>query len=127
RSNLGVFLNDQAIQRWRHRASLDWDLGALSLTLANQYSSGYTDQNTTYDPAANKLLPANQVKAYSLWDLTGSWAITKQMKLRAGVLNLADTPPPFSNQAYFFLATYDPSYTDPRGRSAYLNLSYSFR
>ncbi|MDB5959511.1 MAG: hypothetical protein JWP59_805, partial [Massilia sp.] len=42
RSNLGVFLNDQAIQRWRHRASLDWDLGALSLTLANQYSSGYT-------------------------------------------------------------------------------------
>jgi len=127
RSNLGVFLNDQAIQRWRHRVSLDWDLGPYSLTLANQYSSGYTDQNTTYDPAANKLLPPNQVKSYSLWDLTGSWAITKQLKMRAGVLNLANTAPPFSNQAYFFLATYDPSYTDPRGRSAYLNVSYSFR
>ena len=127
RSNLGLFLNDQVIQRWRHRASIDWDLGPLSLTLANQYSSGYTDQNTTYDPAANKLLPANRVKAYSLWDLTGSWALTRQMKLRAGVLNLANTAPPFSNQAYFFLATYDPSYTDPRGRSAYLNVSYTFR
>ncbi|MFL6708661.1 MAG: TonB-dependent receptor [Massilia sp.] len=127
RSNLGVFLNDQAIQRWRHRVSLDWDLGPYSLTLANQYSSGYTDQNTTYDPAANQLLPPNQVKSYSLWDLTGSWAITKQLKMRAGVLNLANTAPPFSNQAYFFLATYDPSYTDPRGRSAYLNVSYSFR
>ncbi len=127
RSNLGVFLNDQVIQRWRHRISLDWDLAPFSLTLANQYSSGYTDQNTTYDPAANKLLPPNHVKAYSLWDLTGSWAISKQMKLRAGVLNLANTAPPFSNQGYFFLTTYDPSYTDPRGRSAYLNVSYSFR
>ena len=127
RSNLGVFLNDQVIQRWRHRVSLDWDLAPFSLTLSNQYSSGYTDQNTTYDPAANTLLASRKVKAYSLWDLTGSWALGKQLKLRAGVLNLANTAPPFSNQAYYFLATYDPTYTDPRGRSAYVNLAYSFK
>jgi iron complex outermembrane receptor protein len=127
RSNLGVFLNDQVIQKWRHRVSFDWDSGPYTLSLANQYSSSYTDQNTTYDPYTDKLLPANRVKSYSLWDLTGSWAITKQLKLRAGVLNLLDTDPPFSNQAYYFLAGYDPSYTDPRGRSGYVSLNYSFK
>jgi len=127
RSNLGVFLNDQVIQKWRHRISISWDQGPFGLTLANQYSSGYTDQNTTYDPNSNALLAARKVAAYSLWDLTGSWNINKQLKLRAGVLNLLNTAPPFSNQAYYFLAGYDPTYTDPRGRSVFASVNYSFR
>ncbi|HEX5683747.1 MAG TPA: TonB-dependent receptor [Ideonella sp.] len=127
RSNLGVFLNDQVIQRWRHRLSFGWDFGAVGLTLANSYSSGYRDQNTTYDPSSDQLLPSRRVEAYSLWDLTGSWAVDETLKLRAGVLNLFNTAPPFSNQAYYFLAGYDPTYTDPRGRTFYAALSYKFR
>ncbi|MEJ6003017.1 TonB-dependent receptor [Paucibacter soli] len=127
RSNLGLFLNDQVVQKWRHRLNLGWDLGPFGLTLSNQYSSGYTDQNTTYDPSSDTLLPSRKVAAYSLWDLTGSWNVNKQLKLRAGVLNLLNTAPPFSNQAYYFLATYDPTYTDPKGRSAFVSLSYSLR
>jgi iron complex outermembrane receptor protein len=127
RSNLGVFLNDQVVQKWRHRISFGWDMGPYNLTLSNQYSSSYADQNTTYDPVTNKLLTARRVEAYSLWDLTGSWAISKSLKLRGGVLNVADTAPPFSNQAYYFLAGYDPTYTDPRGRSAYLSFNYAFK
>jgi iron complex outermembrane receptor protein len=127
RSNLGLFLNDQVIQKWRHRISFGYDRGPLSVTLANQFSSSYTDQNTTYDPASNALLPSRKVKAYSLWDMTASYALSKQVKLRAGVLNLLDTAPPFSNQAYYFLAGYDPTYTDPRGRSAFASVNYSFK
>jgi iron complex outermembrane receptor protein len=127
RTNLGVFLNDQAIQKWRHRINFEWEQGPVSLTLANQYSSSYTDQNTTYDPFTDALLAPNKVKSYSLWDLTGSWAISKQLKLRAGLLNLFDKDPPFSNQAWFFLSGYDPSYTDPRGRSGFVSVNYSFR
>jgi iron complex outermembrane receptor protein len=127
RSNLGLFLNDQVIQKWRHRISFGYDRGPLSVTLANQYSSSYTDQNTTYDPASDTVLPSRRVKAYSLWDMTASYAVSKQIKLRLGVLNLLDTAPPFSNQAYYFLAGYDPTYTDPRGRSAFLSLNYSFK
>jgi iron complex outermembrane recepter protein len=127
RSNLNVFLNDQVIQKWRHRINFEWDNGPVTLTLANQYSTSYTDQNTTYDPFTDTLLAPNRVKAYSLWDLTGSWTITKNLKLRAGVLNLLDKDPPFSNQAWFFLAGYDPSYTDPRGRSGFVSVNYSFR
>jgi iron complex outermembrane recepter protein len=126
RSNLGVFLNDQVIQRWRHRLSFGWDYGSVGLTLANQYSSGYTDQNTTYDPVSDSLLPSRKVKAYSIWDLTGSWNASKKLKVTGGVLNVANTPPPFSNQAYYFLATYDPTHTDPRGRYYYVRISYSF-
>ena len=127
RSNLGVFLNDQVVQRWRHRLSLNWDRSPYGLTVANTYSSGYTDQNTTYDPVSDKLLPSRKVKEYSLWDVTGSWAPTKNLKIRGGVLNVANTPPPFSNQAYYFLAGYDPTYTDPRGRTYYLSAGYSFK
>ena len=127
RSNLGVFLNDQVIQRWRHRVSLDWTLGGVGLTLANQFSSGYTDQNTTYDPVSDTLLPSRKVSSYSLWDLTGSWNLSPRLKLRAGVLNLFDKAPPFSNQAYYFLAGYDPTYSDPRGRNGFVSLNYSIK
>ena len=49
------------------------------------------------------------------------------LTVRAGVLNLADEMPPFSNQAYYFLASYDPTHTDPRGRTYFLSLNYAFR
>lgn len=127
RSNLGLFLNDQVIQRWRHRVALDWDRESLGLTLSNAYLSGYVDQNTTYDPFTDTKLPDRKVKAYSLWDLTGSWQATDKLKVRAGILNLLDTDPPFSNQAYYFLASYDPTYADPRGRSFYVGIDYRFR
>ena len=51
----------------------------------------------------------------------------KALTLRAGVLNLLDTAPPFSNQSDYFLSTYDPTYTDPRGRTAFVSVAYSFR
>ncbi len=127
RSNLGLFLNDQVIQRWRHRVSFDWERNAVSLSLSNNYSSQYRDQNTTYDPVTDTRLPDRNVKAYSLWDLTGRWQVSDSLRLRAGVLNLLDTDPPFSNQAFYFLASYDPTYTDPRGRSFFLALDYRFR
>jgi iron complex outermembrane receptor protein len=127
RSNLGLFLNDQVIQRWRHRVAINWDRDNLGLTLSNNYLSGYTDQNTTYDPVTDSPLPDREVEAYSLWDLTGSWQATDRLKVRAGVLNVLDTDPPFSNQAYYFLAGYDPSYTDPRGRSFFIGIDYRFR
>ena len=125
-SNLGKFVNDGVVQRWRHKLSIDFDRADWGLTLANTYYSGYTDQNTAINLDTGARIPDNQVPAYSLWDLTGNVRIGKQLTLRAGVLNLLDTKPPFSNQAYYFLASYDPTYTDPRGRFFYVNLKYRF-
>ena len=119
-SNLGHFINDGVVQRWRHTVSLDWSQGAFGATLTNSYLSGYTDQ-TIVGKVDRK------VTQYSLWDLTGSWAINSALSVRAGVKNLLDTAPPFSQQAWFFLSGYDPSYTDPRGRFFFVSARYSFR
>jgi iron complex outermembrane receptor protein len=49
------------------------------------------------------------------------------LRLRAGVQNLLDTAPPFTNQSRYFQVTWDPTYGDPRGRSFYASLQYSFK
>ncbi len=120
-SNLGRFLNDQVIQRWRHRLALDWSLGDVAASLGNTYYAAYTDDN--YLPSVTP----GRVKAYSLWDLSASWKVNASLQLRMGVQNLLDTAPPFSNQSYYFLSTYDPTYTDPKGRTFFASLKYSFK
>jgi iron complex outermembrane recepter protein len=121
---LGRFRDDKAVQRWRHKAIVDWDYGDFGLTLANTYFSGYRDQNV--EGLAAPEWNNRDVKAYSLWDLSASWRFSKSLRLRAGVLNVLDTAPPFTNQSRYFQVTWDPTYGDPRGRSGYLNLLYSF-
>lgn len=119
-SNLGRFLNDGVVQRWRHTVSVDWEQGPFSATLSNSYLSGYRDQEVVGKANRN-------VEAYSLWNLSAGWEATKSLSLRVGVQNLLDKSPPFSQQAYFFLSGYDPSYTDTRGRYGYASLRYTFR
>lgn len=126
-SNLGRFVTDGVVQRWRHRLNLDWSRGPWSVNLANTFYSGYQDQNSAIDTNTGSIVGKNKVKAYSLWDLSGGWEATSALTLRAGVKNLFDTAPPFSNQAYFFISGYDPSYTDPRGRFFYVSASYQFK
>jgi len=122
---LAKFRDDKAVQRWRHRLNLDWDQGPFGLTLANTYLSGYRDQNVPGLAAPE--WSDRDVEAYSIWDLTGSWRFNEQLRLRAGVLNLLDTAPPFTNQSRYFQVTWDPTYGDPRGRSVFASVNYSFK
>jgi iron complex outermembrane receptor protein len=126
-SNLGKFVTNGVVQRWRHRLTLDWDSGPFALSLSNSFLSGYNDQNSAIDTDTGTVIAPNRVKAYSIWDMSGSWSPSKQFTLRGGIKNLLDTAPPFSNQGYFYISGYDPSYTDPRGRSFYLSATYSFK
>jgi iron complex outermembrane receptor protein len=126
-SNLGKFVTDGVVQRWRHRLSLDWEQGPLALNLGNTYYAGYEDQNSAIDTNSGTVVAVNKVKAYSLWDTSGSYQVTPALRLRAGIQNLFNTSPPFSNQAYFFISGYDPSYTDPRGRFFYASATYRFK
>ncbi|MBL8512571.1 MAG: TonB-dependent receptor, partial [Betaproteobacteria bacterium] len=122
---LGRFRDDKAVQRWRHKLSLDWDRGPFGLTLTNSFMSGYRDQNVPGLAAPE--WSDRDVKAYSLWDLTGSYSFSRNLRVRAGVLNLADTAPPFTNQSRYFQVTYDPTYGDPRGRSYFVSIIYAFK
>ena len=126
-SNLGRFVTDGVVQRWRHTVNFDWDMGPYSATLSNTFSSGYHDQNSAINTDDGTVVAPNRVSSYSLWDLSGAWQVNKSFKLRAGIQNLFDKAPPFSNQAYFFLSGYDPTYTDPRGRRFFASASYAFK
>ena len=121
KNGVGSFGGDQVVQRWRHTAGLNYDLGDFSATLTQTYYSGYRDQNPGPDGKERR------VKAYELWDLSASYSISKALKLRGGIKNLLDTAPPVSNQVLSFLAGYDPSYTDPRGRTFFASLNCSLR
>ncbi|WP_167759733.1 TonB-dependent receptor [Massilia horti] len=126
-SNLGKFVTNGVVQRWRHTVNLDWERGDLSANLSNTYSASYEDQNSAINIDDGSVVAPNHVKAYSLWDMSMAYNMSKNLKLRAGVQNIFDTPPPYSNQAYFFLSGYDPSYTDPRGRRFYASVNYAFK
>jgi iron complex outermembrane recepter protein len=120
-NGVGRFSNDQVVQRWRHTAAVNYDIGAFGATLVQTYYHGYRDQN----PLPNG--QPRRVGSYELWDLSTSYAPIKFLKFRLGVKNLLDRNPPVSNQIYSFLAGYDPNYTDPRGRLFYGSVMYSFK
>jgi len=126
-SNLNRFVTDGVVQRWRHTLTVDWERGPLSASLSNTWSSGYEDQNSAINIDDGSVVAANHVKSYSLWDLSGAYVVDPRLKVRVGVQNLFDRSPPYSNQAFYFLSGYDPSYTDPRGRRFYVSASYAFR
>jgi len=120
-NGVGIYTDTQVVQRWRHTLTFDFDRGPWGATLQQTYYQGYHDQNTLADGSTR------DVPAYVLWDLSGSYKFSKAFSLRAGIKNLLDTNPPRSNQVYSFLAGYDPSYTDPRGRFVYISGNYSFK
>ncbi|MBV1774510.1 TonB-dependent receptor [Burkholderiaceae bacterium DAT-1] len=120
-NGVGVFANDQVVQRWRHSLAFNFDRGPLGLTMQQTYYHGYKDQNPMPDGSPRRL------EAYQLWDLSGSYRVSRALRLRVGVKNLFDQNPPRSNQVYHFIAGYDPSYTDPRGRYVYGSVSYAFK
>ena len=122
---LGRFRDDKAVQRWRHKLNFDWDIGAVGLTVSNTYLSGYRDQNV--EGMAAVAWNNRDVEPYSLWDLTGSYKVSKNFRIRGGVLNLLDTAPPFTNQSRYFQVTWDSTYGDPRGRTFFLSANYAFK
>jgi iron complex outermembrane receptor protein len=110
-----------AVPRWRHYATLYWNYGPWTATLAQVYSSGYTEVNPT--------TPNNERKVgtYDIWNLQGTYSGLKNTMLTLGIKNLFDRAPPFSNQNEQGLVMFDPRYADPRGRLFYAQIAVSFK
>ena len=84
------------------------------------FQSGYSDQNFVD-------VPPRDVGTYSLWNLQGTYSGFKDWSIAAGIRNVFDTAPPFTNQTNWVAVGYDPSYADPRGRTFYLRAAYRFQ
>ncbi|MCU0950478.1 MAG: TonB-dependent receptor [Burkholderiaceae bacterium] len=113
------------VLRYQQVSTLGWDLGDWSTVLIHRYSSRYRDQNPTAG-----VLPAfrnNVVGSYSLFDLNVTYTGFKNVVLRAGVLNLLNTDPPYTNQTARFQARkYDDRFHNPLGRVFTLAGRYTF-
>ncbi|MGO4468650.1 TonB-dependent receptor domain-containing protein [Pseudoduganella sp. RAF53_2] len=118
--NVGRYADLFPIFRWKHNLSLTWRSTTWSATLSQNFRTGYVDQNQV-DP-----ILFNRVSSYQLWNLSGTYAASKSLTLTAGIKNLFDRDPPFTNQGSTFQQGYDPRFTDPGGRALYLRGSVDF-
>jgi len=120
-NNAGIYSNGSPVFRWQHTAQLNWSRDAWSAGLVNRFKSNYNDQNSVAAPYNTHI-----VGSYSLFDLYGSYKFTNALTLTAGIRNLFDQNPPFSNQGATFQQGFDPRYTDPLGRVFYARGTYKF-
>jgi iron complex outermembrane receptor protein len=110
-----------AVPRWRHYATLYWNYGPWSATLAQVYSSGYMEVNPSQQRNERR------VGSYDIWNLQGTYSGLQNTTLTLGIKNLFDRAPPFSNQNSQGLVMFDPRYADPRGRLFYAQVTVSFK
>jgi iron complex outermembrane receptor protein len=125
KENVGAYVDGSPVFRWQHTVSLGWSKGDLSARLGIRNKTGYTDMNS---PATVVGGPSfyQDVKSYTLVDVSVTARPTKKLSLTAGIKNLLDTDPPFSNQSDRSQRGYDPRYTDPMGRTLFVRGSYTF-
>ena len=113
---VGQFLQFGPVARTKSSVALDWSQGSWAADLTYRWQSGYRDSGDTRD-----------VGAYEIFDLSMAYRGIKNLTLRAGIQNLFDRDPPYSRQGDYFHVGYDPTYTDPRGRTFTLAAKYTFK
>ncbi|HSZ09357.1 MAG TPA: TonB-dependent receptor [Steroidobacteraceae bacterium] len=112
------------ISRWRHSASLVYDIGPWDASITQRYQKKYHDSAATVT-GANR-----EVGQYDTFDGQLSYHVNKAWTFTLGVINIADTAPPYANYASSannFVGGYDLSYGDPRGRFVYGRVGFQFR
>ncbi len=119
-NNLGTYFNGQPVSRYRQVLNLGWQQGPWLANLINRYSSGYDDENNV-EPQYY-----NHVGAVNTWDLALTWSGAKNTVITAGVTNLFNQDPPFSNTSNGPPSGYDFRYGNPIGRAFILRATYAF-
>ena len=119
--NAGRYADATPVFRWRHNLLLTLIRGDYTFNLSNRYMSHYEDQNTAVAPEFY-----NKVGHYSTWSVSATYTGNEKFEFTAGVKNLFDEEPPFTNQVTNFQLGYDPRYTDPLGITPYMRLTYKF-
>ena len=76
--------------------------------------------------SVNPSRPALPIASYTEWGLRGVYHINDKADLSAGVINLNDRDPSFSEIAAGGWPWFDQALFDPRGTRYYLNLNYDF-
>jgi len=127
RNQVNHELSPGAIPYWHHYLTVDWNYGPWSATLTENFQLG------TYDAAPGPGTGNNLriIGNYDIWNLSGSYAGLAGWRFSVGVKNLMDRNPPFTNQTGStgpgYVAGFDPTYGDPRGRLYWAGVNYVFK
>ena len=112
--------------RWKHIARFTIETGPWSTSLYQRYVSGYKDQKPlgTIPPGFDPY-----VHRYIIYHLMATYKGVKNTTITAGIRNLFDQDPPFSahNVDDVGGAGWDARVGDPRGRSFFLSVAYTFK
>lgn len=119
-NNLGIYFNGNPVSRYRQVLNFGWQYSAWAAQLVNRYSSAYTDQYPAPDGGKATVAGTN------VWDLAVTWTGVKGLAVTAGLTNMFNQTPPFSNQDSGFQLGYDQRYASPIGRAFLLRGTYSF-
>ena len=113
--------------RYQQVVTVGWEHGNWSTLVANRYLNGYRDQNTQGRPFNVAPFNDRKVEEYSTFDVSLTYKGVKNMTLAAGIQNVFDTDPPFTNQSARFQARgYDDRFHNPLGRTYQLSAKYEF-
>ena len=127
-SRLGTFLGTQGpVFEYQHYLAATLRRDNWVVRAQHRYKSSYGDCNRACGIPEQF---ANEVDAYGLIDLSGTWRFNDALALTVHVLNVLDTDPPFTNnarQGSALSANIDTRYTDPRGRSFGVTLRGNFQ
>ncbi len=125
KENVGIYSDGSPVFRWQHALAATWTQANWSSRLAIRHKTGYYDMNLPSTVVGGPDF-YQFVKPYTLVDLSFTAKPIKAVSVTAGVKNLFDTDPPFSNQSTRSQRGYDPRYTDPLGRTLFVRGSYTF-
>jgi iron complex outermembrane receptor protein len=107
---------------WRHVASAQFDRGPWMLAVQQNFQNSYNDQNNNIAPVVPR-----QVGAYETFDAQARYSGFRNLQLSLGVKNFTDHNPPYTNAGGQFIAGYDVTYADVRGRFVYGTVKYTFK
>jgi iron complex outermembrane recepter protein len=116
---------NQPVMRWQYLATLDWtsNSGVWGAGLQDRFLSRYADE---FSNVAGVTANPREVGTYSIWNGYASVKPIDSLTVLFGIRNLFNTNPPFSNQTANWQTPYNPLFSDPYGRTFYMNLKYQF-
>jgi iron complex outermembrane recepter protein len=125
KENVGKYSDGSPVFRWQHSFAATWTQANWSSRLAVRHKTGYYDMNLPSTVVGGPDF-YQFVKPYTLVDLSFTAKPVKALSITAGLKNLFDTDPSFSNQSTRSQRGYDPRYTDPLGRTMFVRGTYTF-
>jgi iron complex outermembrane recepter protein len=119
------------IPRLRHITGLSFESGPWAVAAQYNWQAGGLDVCGNLEQDAFGRCPEGSLRpfgAYETIDAQLRYSGLPGLVVTLGVRNLLDRDPPYVNGAGgAFQAGYDPTYVDPRGRFAYVQLTYKYR